>query len=201
MNGQKPAVLALIAFAILLTAALAQAQDYRKRVPDKIAKMETVASVADLVAMQTLIKLGDGRGFTMGVIEHGPDPLMLLDQDKDGQISKREYREQLGTAFKSIIEGYDLLDTDKDGQISVEDFAAMGKWNGDFMPYFGFGSMMIDHFPIMDFAMSPHERIKDLDGDSHISKKEFVAPRQDAFAELDKNNDGKLSFNEFHLAD
>lgn len=104
--------------------------------------------------------------------------LAEMDLDKDGKISKAEWK---GKA------AFEVMDRNKDGFISAEDGPG-GKGAG--MPGMG--------MPTPEEAMA---RFKEMDknGDGRVAKDEFAGPPE-RFAMLDRDGDGAISQTEFEAA-
>ena len=92
-----------------------------------------------------------------------------LDQDKDGKLSRVEFK-------ADVEERFDKLDKNKDGFLDLEELKDLKR----------------PHNP------DPERILKDLDanGDGSLSKEEARGPLKDHFDRADKDADGKLSLEE-----
>jgi Ca2+-binding EF-hand superfamily protein len=101
------------------------------------------------------------------------------DADKDGKVTKDEYKGKLP---------FDTIDRNKDGVISMEDLRGAGK--GEPGPA-----------GAMPNAEEMRQRLKDADknGDGKITKDEFPGPPE-RFEALDRNRDGGVTGDEVEAA-
>jgi len=101
--------------------------------------------------------------------------LEKFDVNKDGKVSKEEFKSYMGKRFQR-------MDVDKDDVITIDELGQYerGQQNKS--------------------KKSKLARL-DSDGNGSISKEEFIAPRikqiEKKFLKLDKNKDGKLTTDEF----
>lgn len=101
--------------------------------------------------------------------------LEKFDVNKDGKVSKEEFKGYMGKRFQR-------MDVDKDDTVSIDELAQYRRQQQN------------------QGKKSKLARL-DSNGDGFISKKEFIAPRikqvENKFLKLDKNKDGKLTIDEF----
>jgi len=101
--------------------------------------------------------------------------LEKFDVNKDGKVSKEEFKSYMGKRFQR-------MDVDKDDVITIDE---LGQY---------------ERGQQKKRKKSKLARL-DSDGDGSISKEEFIAPRikqiEKKFLKLDKNKDGKLTTDEF----